>query len=180
MPEEGVGEKTAAVSAEETEEKGKPEREEEVHIIADDRESRSKVLKALQSMENCRVEVKRVDAGDYVLSERCAASVKSSISDFCGSLSRGGAAAVHLFDELKRLKDAYEVPVFILNGIMSFDFNNKKSFMYRKIWKEGKFVNVKVDLHRPPASLIGAMTTIARMGIPIIRTTTEYEIAHVL
>lgn len=157
-------------------------KKEKVFIIADSRESRSKILKALQGIKNCEVEIKQLEAGDYVVSDMCAVSVKASISDFCQSLSGGGAAAAHLFDELKRMKDAYEIPVLILNGVLSFDFKNNRSFTYRPMWSKeaGKMINVKVDLKRPPASIIGALAAIARMGVPIIQTTNEHYAAQVI
>jgi Fanconi anemia group M protein len=157
------------------------EEEKKVVIYADNREGRSKVLKALQGM-GCGVVLKQLEAGDYIASERVGISVKASVSDFCHSLSGGDTAAPHLFDELHRLKEAYETAVLVVNGIFHYDFRNNQTFTYRPMWsgEQKRVINVKVNLHRPPASIIGAKAAVSRMGVSLLQTTSEYEAAQTI
>lgn len=152
-----------------------PEEVKRIKIIVDSREGRSELLQSLKKM-GCDIEILPLDVADYVLSSSVAIEVKASISDFCNSLQDG-----RLFDELYRLKDAYESPLLLINGIMSYDFQRNKTFTYRQVWSKSlkKMINVKVDLHRHPYSIIGALNTIeVKMGIPILWTTNIHSAAH--
>jgi len=152
---------------------------EKVSIVADFRE-RSRVRALLEKNENVLLQVNTLEAGDYVVSDRCAISLKATPFDFCTSLSKGSTAKPHIFDEIERLKEAYERPVLIINGVMSFDFRQGKSFAYRKVTKEGKEFYARKDLHRHPASILGAIATIARQGVSVIRTSNENEAAQLI
>jgi len=78
-------------------------------IIVDERERRSGVPEALLHM-NVPILVKRITVGDYILSESCAVERKK-LRDFLKSIYDG-----RLFDQAKRLSEAYSVPVMIVEG----------------------------------------------------------------
>ncbi len=85
-------------------------------IIADVHES-NVIIDYLKEM-NVIVEIKRLDVADYIISERVGIERKSS-EDFLNSLINN-----RLFEQVNRLKEAFEKPILIIEGdIFSFNFN---------------------------------------------------------
>ncbi|NJD99783.1 DEAD/DEAH box helicase [Thermococcus sp. LS1] len=80
-----------------------------VVVYVDNRELRSGVPKHLREL-GAEVEVKTLDVADYVVSEEVGIERKSA-NDFIQSIIDG-----RLFDQVERLKRAYEKPVIIIEG----------------------------------------------------------------
>ncbi|HIP74984.1 MAG TPA: DEAD/DEAH box helicase [Thermococcus paralvinellae] len=78
-------------------------------IYVDSRELKSQVPKYLKEL-GVNVEVKTLDVGDYIVSEDVAVERKSA-NDFIQSIIDG-----RLFDQVKRLTEAYIKPVIIIEG----------------------------------------------------------------
>ncbi|ALM75140.1 DEAD/DEAH box helicase [Thermococcus barophilus] len=78
-------------------------------IYVDSRELKSQVPKYLKELE-AHIEVKTLDVGDYIVSEDVAVERKSA-NDFIQSIIDG-----RLFDQVKRLTEAYARPVIIIEG----------------------------------------------------------------
>ncbi len=78
-------------------------------VYVDTRELRSQVPKYLREM-GVDIQVKTLDVGDYIVSEDIAVERKSA-SDFIQSIIDG-----RLFDQVKRLKEAYKRPAIIIEG----------------------------------------------------------------
>ncbi len=118
-------------------------------IIADVREN-PQMLKALSG--SVALEVRKLDVGDYVLSDRIGVERKSS-EDFVRTLFDN-----RLFEQLGALKKAYEVPLLVIEGERTFTAH---------------------DAHA--SSIRGAIATIAtEMGIGIIHTSSMEETAAYL
>lgn len=81
----------------------------EIVVYVDSRELRSGVPKHLREL-GAEVEVKTLDVADYVVSEEVGIERKSA-NDFIQSIIDG-----RLFDQVERLKRAYEKPVIIIEG----------------------------------------------------------------
>ncbi|MCD6373451.1 MAG: DEAD/DEAH box helicase, partial [Thermococcus sp.] len=78
-------------------------------VYVDSREMRSGVPKLLREL-GAEVEVRTLDVADYVVSEEVGVERKSA-NDFIQSIIDG-----RLFDQVERLKRAYEKPVIIIEG----------------------------------------------------------------
>ncbi|WP_456367973.1 DEAD/DEAH box helicase [Thermococcus sp.] len=78
-------------------------------IYVDSRELRSGVPKLLKEL-GAEIEVKTLDVADYVVSEEVGIERKSA-NDFIQSIIDG-----RLFDQVERLRRAYEKPVIIIEG----------------------------------------------------------------
>ena len=78
-------------------------------VYVDSRELRSGVPKLLKEL-GAEVEVRTLDVADYVVSEEVGIERKSA-NDFIQSIIDG-----RLFDQVERLKKAYEKPVIIIEG----------------------------------------------------------------
>lgn len=94
--------------ATEKEEK-KVKAQEGVKVVVDSRELRSEVVKRLKLL-GVKLEVKTLDVGDYIISEDVAIE-RNSANDFIQSIIDG-----RLFDQVKRLKEAYSRPIMIVEG----------------------------------------------------------------
>ncbi|MCD6473639.1 MAG: hypothetical protein J7K47_01850 [Thermoplasmata archaeon] len=92
------------------------------HIIADTREVFSGLPSLLESMAN--VEIKQIAVGDYIVSERVAIERKRA-EDFIDSLIRK-----RLFEQVARLKEAYEIPLLIIEDEDLFSRNIDKRAIY--------------------------------------------------
>ncbi len=67
---------------------------------------------------NAIIEVRKLDVGDYIVSEDVGIERKSS-EDFINSITNN-----RLFEQVNRLKDAFKKPVLIIEGdIFSYNFN---------------------------------------------------------
>ncbi|WP_297501078.1 DEAD/DEAH box helicase [Thermococcus sp.] len=78
-------------------------------VYADSRELRSGVPKLLKEL-GAEIEVRTLDVADYVVSEEVGIERKSA-NDFIQSIIDG-----RLFDQVERLKKAYEKPVIVIEG----------------------------------------------------------------
>lgn len=78
-------------------------------VYVDSRELKSQVPKLLKEL-GAHLEVKTLDVGDYIVSEDVAIERKAA-NDFIQSIIDG-----RLFDQAKRLKEAYSRPVIIIEG----------------------------------------------------------------
>ena len=95
------------------------------HIIADTREVFSGLPSLLETVAN--VEIKQIAVGDYIVSERVAIERKRA-EDFIDSMIRK-----RLFEQVARLKEAYEMPVLIIEDEDLFSRNVDKRAVYGAI-----------------------------------------------
>jgi ERCC4-type nuclease len=123
----------------------------EIKIICDDREKSNGVVKQLVEL-GVKIDLKRLDIGDYQPSERCIVELKT-IPDFVDSIIDG-----RLLEQLKYLAK-FDRPVLILEGIE--DIYSQR------------------NIH--PNAIKGMLSTIAvSYGIPIIQTKNNKETAELL
>ena len=78
-----------------------------IKILIDDREHQSKVGHYLKEL-GAEIELKRLDVGDYVISDRCVIERKRG-DDFASSLFDK-----RLFDQIVRMKDVYDIVVLCI------------------------------------------------------------------
>ncbi|WP_457742648.1 DEAD/DEAH box helicase [Thermococcus sp.] len=117
-------------------------------IYVDSRELRSGVPKLLKEF-GAEIEVKTLDVADYVVSEDVGIERKSA-NDFIQSIIDG-----RLFDQVERLKRAYEKPVIIL---------------------EGELYGIR-NVH--PNAIRGAIASVTvDWGVPILFSSGKEETAH--
>ncbi|MBN2421528.1 DEAD/DEAH box helicase family protein [Candidatus Woesearchaeota archaeon] len=129
----------------------KTEQTEEIKIMCDDREKQNGIMKQLIEL-GIKIDLKRLDVGDYQLSDRCIVELKT-VSDFVDSIIDG-----RLLEQLKYLVK-YERPILIIEGIE--DLYSQR------------------NLH--PNAIRGMLSTIAvSYGIPIIQTKNNKETAEML
>ncbi len=122
-----------------------------IKIIVDSRELRSEVARKLYEL-GAELEVKNLEVGDYVLSDRVCVERKTA-KDFVESIKD----RERLFSQIAKLKSAYPRPLLIIEG--------------DNLYKGG--------VH--PNSLRGAIVAIAvDFGVPIIRTSSPQETAEFL
>ncbi len=124
-----------------------------VVIYVDERERGSRVPSILSSM-GVTVIYKMLDVGDYVVSERVGIERKSA-TDFVKSIVDG-----RLFDQARRLCDAFEKPVIIIEGSLS---RALKSFNVRRSAVQGAYLALGLD-----------------MGIVVVFTRSEEESAEII
>ena len=116
-------------------------------VYVDSRELRSGVPKHLKEL-GAEVEVRTLDVADYVVSEEVGIERKSA-NDFIQSIIDG-----RLFDQVERLKRAYEKPVIII---------------------EGELYGIR-NVH--PNAIRGAITAVTLdWGVPILFSRTKEETA---
>jgi ERCC4-type nuclease len=127
----------------------KENEQEQPTIIIDSREATTapKIVKGLiERGVNVKTEV--LEKGDYVLSDVCAVERKT-VQDFVYTLTRR-----YLFEQLFRLKEVYPKSLILLEGYLPIIYK------YSRI---------------QPASVWGAMFSLARNGIAMINTTSYKE-----
>ncbi len=132
----------------------KEELEPELSIVidVDDREKSNGVIKELVNL-GAKLNLKRLDTADYILSKRCCAEYKT-IPDFVDSIIDG-----RLLAQLKEMKKNFERPLLILEGIE--DIYSQR------------------NIH--PNAIRGMLATITiSYGIPVIQTRTFKETASLL
>lgn len=78
-------------------------------IIADSRERNPELLDALES-SGIDLEIQTLDVGDFILSDRICVERKT-IQDFESSIING-----RLFDQIRRLRAHYSLPILVLEG----------------------------------------------------------------
>ncbi|HME87188.1 MAG TPA: ERCC4 domain-containing protein, partial [Candidatus Nanoarchaeia archaeon] len=124
---------------------------EDVKIICDDREKHNGVVKQLVEL-GVKIDLKRLDVGDYHLSERCAVELKT-IPDFVDSIIDG-----RLLEQLKSLT-SIDKPLLILEG--------------------QEDIYAQRNIH--PNAIKGMLSTIAiSYGIPILWTKNNKETAEMM
>ncbi len=101
-----------------------------VKIVADVHEENSPVLFFLERL-GVRIEIKHLDVADYVVSERVGVERKSA-NDYVNSMFN-----LRLFDQAKRLSEAYEKPILIVEGNV-FDYAKRKAIF-------GSFSSLIID-----------------------------------
>jgi len=118
-------------------------------IIVDTREASAapKITKGLVEL-GAQIRTETLQKGDYVLSDICAVERKT-VHDFVYTLTRR-----YLFEQLFRLKEVYTKPFILIEGYMPIIY---------------KFSKIQ------PASVWGAMFTLAKQGIFMIHTTSYKE-----
>lgn len=118
-------------------------------IIVDSREAKSapKIVKGLAE-RGADISIRYLEKGDYVISHLCAFERKT-VSDFVYTLTRR-----YLFDQLLTLKECYEKPFILIEGYLPIIYK------YSKI---------------QPASVWGAMFSLAMQGINLMHTNSHKE-----
>ncbi len=127
-------------------EKGKTE---QPTIIVDSREASTapKIVKGLKE-NGAEISIRALEKGDYVISDLCVFERKT-VHDFVYTLTRR-----YLFEQLFKLKEVYAKPFLIIEGYMPIIY---------------KFSKIQ------PASVWGAMFSLARQGIYLIHTNSYKE-----
>ena len=87
-----------------------PKNNKPVHIIADDREQKGKVIRWLSAMKNVKLEIQRLSIGDYQIDNRVLVERKT-IKDFAISVIDG-----RLFKQMIRLSNSDLTGVLVLEG----------------------------------------------------------------
>ena len=118
-------------------------------IVVDSREASAapKVLKGLREAD-VDIRIVALPRGDYIISDRVAIERKT-VKDFVYTLTRR-----HLFEQIFTLKEYYQLPLLLIEGYMPIVY---------------KFSRIK------PASIWGAMFSLAKGGIYMIHTTNYKE-----
>jgi len=123
----------------------------DVRIVCDDREKSNGIIKQLVDL-GIKIDLKRMDIGDYQVGERCVVELKT-VPDFVDSMIDG-----RLLDQLKQLSKI-DRPLLIIEGIE--DIYSQR------------------NIH--PNAIRGMLSTIAvSYGIPIIQTKNNKETAELL
>ncbi len=124
-----------------------------IHIIADDREQKSEVIKSLMGIENVEVCIQRLSIGDYQVDHRVIVERKT-LKDFAISIVDG-----RLFKQMIRLAGSNFRGVLIL---------------------EGTAIDT-VDLGMTRASMQGALITVSLiLGTPVLRSKDPSETARLI
>ena len=134
-----------------------------VHIIVDQREYRSKVVRNLV-IKGATIEPQQLDVGDYVISTRIGVERKD-VDDFLSSLTGG-----RLFRQVAQLRDAYSRPLLIIEGE---GILTKRNISHNAIF--GSFVSIIVDFGIPIFTTKDAMETADLMYIMAQREQREGE-----
>jgi ERCC4-type nuclease len=127
----------------------KNDEQEQPMIIIDSREANTapKIVKGLME-RGVNVKTETLEKGDYVLSDVCAVERKT-VQDFVYTLTRR-----YLFEQLFKLKEVYPKSLLLLEGYLPIIYK------YSRI---------------QPASVWGAMFSLARNGIAMVNTTSYKE-----
>lgn len=140
--------KEKRLAKQETLEKHRVKKAEQIVVYVDTREQNSAIAEKLKEM-GCDVRVKMLDLGDYVLSDGIVAERKTT-EDFLQSIIDG-----RLFEQLDRMKSNYKRPLLIIEG----DFS--RIYSLRNIHKN---------------SIIGALTSAAlNYQVPVLFTSCARE-----
>ena len=124
-----------------------------IHIIADDRESKSKVVDSLSEIKNVAVGIRRLPLGDYRIGNRVIVERKT-LKDFAISIVDG-----RLFRQMIALANSTSQGVLILEGTAA------------------DTVNLKMTRE----SLQGALITVSLiLGIPVLRSKNISETANLI
>ena len=125
-----------------------------VEVIADQRETKSKVVRELDSSDGIGVELETLEVGDYVLSDRVAVERKS-VDDFIDTITGGRS----LFDQMGDLSSSYARPLLVLEG--------ERESLYA------------TGVH--PNAVRGALASVVvDYGVPVLFTADQEETAETL
>ncbi|MCL4390610.1 MAG: ERCC4 domain-containing protein [Candidatus Micrarchaeaceae archaeon] len=91
----------------------------QLKIIVDSRERNTELISALED-RGIEATIKTIAVGDYIISDRVGVERKT-VSDFENSLMNG-----RMFEQLTRLKGAYERPILLIEGSRE-DFRLKQN-----------------------------------------------------
>ena len=111
---------------------------EKPRIVADNREAGSACVYWLQQLAT--LEFRQLEVGDYILSERVGVERKQ-VRDFLASIF-----TQRVFDQLERLREAYERPVLLLEG------DPERLWVERKVHPNtirGVLASIAIDLQIP-------------------------------
>ncbi|MHA1798200.1 MAG: DEAD/DEAH box helicase, partial [Candidatus Helarchaeota archaeon] len=135
----------------EKKEKVKTESHHQIKIYADSRETSSSVVRRLKNLD-CFLEIKRLEVGDYILSDRVAVERKTT-EDFIASIIDG-----RIWQELINLSVNYVIPILLL---------------------EGPLPQSSKRIHQN--AILGALSSIAiKFKIPTIYSKDEEDTANIL
>ncbi len=124
-----------------------------IHIIADDRECRSEVIKSLLQIEDVKVKIRRLSLGDYQIENRLIVERKT-LKDFAVSIIDG-----RLFKQMIWLANSKSEGVLILEGT----------------------VGDTVEVGMTREAMQGALITVALiLGIPVLRSKDSSETAKLM
>jgi len=124
-----------------------------IHIIADDRENKSDVIKSLSEFENVELSIQRLTMGDYQV-ENLLIVERKTIKDFAISIIDG-----RLFKQMIRLENSNFKSALILEGT-TID-------------------TAEIGMTRE--SIQGALITVSLiLGIPILRSKDPFETARLI
>ncbi|MCX6816164.1 MAG: helix-hairpin-helix domain-containing protein [Candidatus Aenigmarchaeota archaeon] len=125
--------------------------DENIIIYADNHEASSKIITILEN--RCKVEQKKLEVGDYLLSKRVCVERKTT-QDFLSSLIDG-----RLFTQIQQMLDNFKNPVIIIEGETLF-YEDRK-------------------IH--PNAIRGALAAITiDLNVPILWTRNQLETAEML
>ncbi|UCF95473.1 MAG: hypothetical protein JSW39_15445 [Desulfobacterales bacterium] len=123
------------------------------HIIADDRECKSDVIKSLLEIENVEVDIRRLSIGDYQIGNRVIVERKT-LYDFAISIIDG-----RLFKQMLCLANSNSKGVLILEGT----------------------TGDVVDIGMTREAMQGALITVSMiLGIPVLRSKDPSETAKLM
>lgn len=124
-----------------------------VHIIADDRECKSDVIKSLREIENVELDIRRLSTGDYQIGNRVIVERKT-LYDFAISIIDG-----RLFKQMLCLVNSNSTGVLILEGTA------------------GDTTNIGMTRE----AMQGALITVSMiLGIPVLRSKNPSETAKLI
>ena len=124
-----------------------------INILADDREQKSEVIRALSEMENVKLEIQRLSLGDYQVDSRVIVERKT-LKDFAISIIDG-----RLFMQMIRLANSDFKSVLILEGT----------------------TGDTVELGIAREAMQGALITVSLiLGIPVLRAKDSAETAKLI
>ena len=127
--------------------------DDQISVIADDRECKSQVVNFLSEMENVSVVVKRLSVGDYIVDNQLVFERKT-LNDFALSIVDG-----RLFRQAIRLAHSQYRSVLILEG-------TGKELTETGVSRE---------------AMQGALITLSLiLGIPVLRSKDPFESAHLI
>ena len=120
-----------------------------IQIIVDQRERSREIIEGLEG-ENLSVKIRTLGVGDYAISDRVCIERKT-VGDFESSIVDG-----RLFEQAKRIKDAYSNPIILI---------------------EGYFSNLRLGRK----AIVGAITSLyVNYGIEVIRSEGEAETVEII
>jgi ERCC4-type nuclease len=130
-----------------------PKNNNPVHIIADDREQKSDVIRWLSAIENIKSEIQRLTLGDYLVDNRVIVERKT-LKDFALSIIDG-----RLFKQMIRLANSDLTGVLLLEGTGSDT----------------------AELGITREAMQGALITVSLiLGVPVLRAKDAAETARLL